>query len=99
MYNDNKGDTTMETSKKETYQGWANHATWAVSLWLNNEKGSYQELVSILKRQKDNYKAADQIKEWVEEMAPDLGPTLWADLLTASLGDVDWLEIAENNRD
>ena len=25
----------------DTYQGWANHATWAVSLWLTNDEGTY----------------------------------------------------------
>jgi len=24
-----------------TYQGWTNHSTWAVALWLDNDQGSY----------------------------------------------------------
>jgi hypothetical protein len=30
-----------ETMTKETYQGWSNYETWAVSLWLDNEQTSY----------------------------------------------------------
>jgi len=25
----------------ETYQGWANYETWAVALWLDNDRGIY----------------------------------------------------------
>ncbi len=27
-----------------SYNGWSNYETWNVSLWLNNDEGSYREL-------------------------------------------------------
>lgn len=39
---------------------------------------------------------SDSIKGWVSDMAPDLGGTLWADLLSAAISEVDWFEIADN---
>lgn len=27
-----------------SYQGWTNYETWAVSLWLDNDKGLYHEV-------------------------------------------------------
>ncbi len=39
---------------------------------------------------------ADRLKDWVEEMAPDLGASMFADLLNAALSEVDWYEMAEN---
>lgn len=40
---------------------------------------------------------ADALKAWiVDDAAPDLGATLWADLLGAALSEVDWVEIAGN---
>jgi hypothetical protein len=39
---------------------------------------------------------ARRIREAVEEGAPDLGATLYSDLLNAALSKVDWLEIAED---
>jgi predicted Zn-ribbon and HTH transcriptional regulator len=39
---------------------------------------------------------ADRLKEWAEDSRPDLGATVWDDLLGSALDDVDWQEIAEN---
>lgn len=39
---------------------------------------------------------AARLKDWVEEMVPELGASMFSDLLTAALGEVDWYEIAEN---
>lgn len=38
---------------------------------------------------------ADRLKEEVEAGAPDLGATLYADLLGAALDEVDWAEVAD----
>jgi hypothetical protein len=39
---------------------------------------------------------AEQLKNMIEEFTPDLGCTVFADLLTSALGSVDWYEIAES---
>lgn len=88
-----------------TYQGWKNHSTWAVALWVNNECGLYDHrralaLDAIEEAKRGEREArgilADMLKDWIEEEAPDLGATLWADLLTSALGQVDWYELAEH---
>lgn len=40
------------------------------------------------------FNLADQLKSELEDMAPDLGATLWADLLNAAMSEVNWAEIA-----
>ena len=40
-------------------------------------------------------KLAEQLEEEVTDAAPDLGRTLYADLMYAALSEVNWLEIAE----
>lgn len=89
-----------------TYQGWTNYETWVVGLWLDNEEGSYnytRELAneSTVEATTEQYLEAkhilaDKLKAWLEESMPDLGGTLWADLLNAAFSEVEWTEIAEN---
>jgi hypothetical protein len=37
---------------------------------------------------------ANRLQEEIEEGMPDLGCTLWSDLLSAAVSEVDWYEIA-----
>lgn len=91
------------------YQGWSNYETWAVNLWLENEEGSYNywrgatqkawgETDEKSEERSSDARSAleDRLKSEIEEGAPDLGATLWSDLMTAALGEVDWREIADS---
>lgn len=84
----------------DKYNGWATYETWAVALWLDNEEGSYEEARSIVARHEiEDGSAAQALKEWLDATMPDLGSTLWSDLLRASFGEVHWQEIAEHYKD
>jgi hypothetical protein len=92
------------------YNGWTNYETWAVALWLDNDEGSYERARELAREARDEsagmgvspYKRtpegllADQFKDWVQEESPDLGASLYSDLLSAALSEVDWYEIAEH---
>lgn len=41
------------------------------------------------------YLLADALKELVNDAAPDLGPSVFGDLLSAALSEVDWQDVAE----
>jgi hypothetical protein len=92
-----------------TYNGWTNYETWAVSLWLNNEEGTHLRLREMAREAWDNAKAdgtstreevavislAEAIKNWIEEMNPLAEQaSLFSDLLSAAISEVDWSEIA-----
>jgi hypothetical protein len=97
-----------------THEGWTNFETWAVNLWINNDRGSYEhyrELAEIaLEDTVESYEGkldktareeatgllAQRVRGEVEAAAPELGATLYSDLLNAALSKVDWLEIAED---
>lgn len=87
------------TQTQEGYNGWCNRETWNVSLWLNNEEPLYRELVRILEENSDDAKAADAIKEYVEELR-DMNGGKFGDLSeNRSFEKVDYMEIARDNRE
>ena len=67
------------------------HATWLVSLWLD-EDGFDESMVPD-----SRYDATQTIKEWVDDLIADQNPTpgLAADLVASALSDVDWYELAD----
>lgn len=90
------------------YNGWSNYETWAVKLWLDNEEGSsrywsdkaeeaYRDATArqhATREEVASYNLARDLKAELEEAAPDLGASLWSDLLGAAMSEVDWDEIA-----
>lgn len=95
------------------YNGWTNYETWAVALWLDNEPGDYDamermaqeawddaEATSYMTReQAARYALAEAIREEMTEAMPDLGASMWSDLLGAAVSSVDWYEIADHYLD
>jgi hypothetical protein len=89
-----------ECKEDKKYQGWTNYETWAVALWLNNEEGSYRYWREQAREWCDyedtTIHLVEQLKEELNEAAPELGTTLYADLMNSALERVDWYEIAES---
>lgn len=91
----------------KTYSGWTNYETWCVNLWLTNEQGTEEELQRIVHDRPINSMVgsidvstamkADLLKDWVQEAMPDLGATMFTDLLGSALEMVNWREIIENH--
>ena len=90
------------------HNGWTNYDTWAVNLWMSNDQGSdlywretaqeiYNEAQaekSFTREERATLTLSDRLKDEHEEAQPDLGATLWADLLGAAMSEVNWHEIA-----
>jgi hypothetical protein len=98
------------TAETKGYNGWANYETWAVALWIDNEEATYLERRGMAEESWEEAEAddhftrsqraridfADDLKEWIAAGQPELEASLWSDLLSAALSEVDWLEIADN---
>lgn len=95
---------------KKEYNGWYNYETWVVALWMDNERGSYDQAreqarqaledakptyASQTKTQAATCLLADALKEQHEEALPEV-QGFAADLLNAAMSEVDWYEIAEH---
>lgn len=81
------------------YNGWSNRETWMVNLWLTNEECYYHELCAILKNFESTDEQAEELEAYVRFIVgADESSGMTTDLLTTSLGRVDWLVIAECNQ-
>lgn len=85
------------------YNGWTNYETWAVKLWIDNEEGSQNYWLDEAARARRHttgkrdavYQLSQQLKDEHNEAAPEVSG-VFADLMNAALGSVDWYEIAES---
>jgi hypothetical protein len=96
-------------SDDKGYNGWTNHSTWCVKLWMDNEERSYrywQEQSrhvwrravargSWTRRETAAFTLADLLKDEFEEAMPEV-EGVWQDLLVTALADTNWDEIAKS---
>lgn len=80
-----------------TYNGWSNYETWNVALWLDNDFDLYSDIRSSRLRTRSDI--SRYIKGLIDEMTPDLGSSMFSDLLSAALRVVDFEEIADHYMD
>jgi len=87
-----------------SYNGWTNYETWLVNVWLTNEEGTsnyWNEAARdcITDCGEDTAQAIarleQELKDNLEEQAPDLGSGLYADMLSAALASVNWRELSK----
>lgn len=82
-----------ELKKKADYNGWSNYETWNCALWFDQD--DYYELKDREGEFEDEGAVADYLKDIVEEGTPDLGASMYADILNAGLGEIDYYAIAK----
>ncbi len=85
--------------KDEKYNGWTNHETWALNLWLTNDEGTYNETKKILKEAELKDKALKEFVEDLREQAENESATeelknMFHDV--GSLWRVNWQEITDS---
>ena len=83
-----------QESSSGGYQGYANYETWAYSLWLNNEQGSYQMAVEAAEELGNVQAMAEWLEDWAEADKPQIGG-FWGDVCTNVLQRIDFEEVAE----
>jgi hypothetical protein len=102
---------TIETRRTMDckYNGWTNYETWAVSLWLGNDRetdaywrGVAREVFenagpghALTREEVARVDLATRLKDEIEENMPCPNSGLYTDLLNAALAEVNWYEIAD----
>jgi hypothetical protein len=82
------------------YNGWSNRETWVVNLWLTNDQSAYDALQHDMKAFESLGEQAEELEHWVrcEYGIDDLDASVVSDLISTSLGRIDWFEIVQNNQ-
>ena len=80
------------------YNGWCNRETWVVNLWLTNDECYYEELQAIIKNF-DSDEQAEELEQYVHWIIDTDKSSMTTDLLSTSLGRVNWHEIARANQE
>lgn len=104
--------TYRESIMETKYNGWTNYETWLVNLWIDNSgdqdywNDSSRDLFEYSKgdstfTKEENAIAdlADLMREYYDELASQWMPdqsSMFADMINASLREVNWREIAEH---
>ena len=99
IYINNIGVKTMQ---KLDYYGWTNYETWNYKLWLDNEYKTNKRINSLAKSVIQTEQEEDQVFKMSELLKmecmnnePNLKPSFYSDVLSASLKEVNFYEIAE----
>lgn len=84
--------------KTADYQGWTNYETWSCALWFGNDGGTSDEIYNQIKNGdlKSQEEVEGYMKSLVEEGEPELSPSMYSDILSAGLGEINYREIAKN---
>ena len=96
----------------DKHNGWTNYETWCANLWLTNDEGgcgwlqgtAQQCLQDAIDADESDIRAAaaeslaDALKSYHQEFYPEV-KGVFADLLGAAFGAIDWREIAANHID
>ena len=84
---------------RTSYNGYSNYETWVVNMWLNSNPYSQDMLQHIIQAFETVSEQAEELEHNVMADGNYLGgeSSMWADLLHAAVGRVDWREIIEVN--
>lgn len=88
-----------QSRRDERYNGWKNYQTWCVNLWLENSEEVMWRFQRLANGGVAEAALADGIQAYFETLNPlEDEPSIFTDLLTNALQQVDWFEIAQSLR-
>ena len=85
--------------KDRKYNGYTNYETWNLKLWADNDEPCYkliqQAVDNCIENGGDVYDLANEIEDITHDQAPEMKTGFYSDIMTASIREVNFNEIAE----
>ncbi len=81
---------------KQEYNGWTNYETWNYKLWLDNNRETYDAVRTLAKKHNDAFDLSIELSKVAHDNAPLLEASFYSDVLSASISEVNFFEIAES---
>ena len=88
-----KGEIKMN---KNEYNGWYNYETWLCALWLQNDSGSCLYWEDVTNECDDVADLARAIEDEINGINPVSDTSLYADLMSAAISEINFSEIAHH---
>lgn len=89
----------MNVAEEKTYNGWTNHETWLVNLWMTGDQSYYEQLCEIISSGDTLDEQAEALEDFIRFEYDCEYSSIWADLINDSLAEVNWYEIVEVNQE
>ena len=96
----------------KTYNGWANHATWAAALWIDGYEPDWEMIVEWVREEEEGDRLIkdcrdaitagieQDLESMVESMVEEANVSgMLADILNSGIAAIDWREIARHYAD
>ena len=81
----------------EEYNGWYNYETWVCVLWLQNDQGSCNYWEEMTNECDSVYDLSTMIEDEIKENVPTNDEaSLYADLMSAAISEINFNEIAHH---
>jgi hypothetical protein len=81
---------------KNKYNGWTNYETWNYKLWLDNNYNAYNSVIELSKEHENAHDLSCALSDLANENAPEISPSFYSDVMSDSIREVNFLEIAES---
>lgn len=82
---------------QQEYNGWYNYETWLCALWLQNDQGSCNYWEEMTNECDSVYDLSNMIKDEVSDNDPTGDESsLYADLMSAAISEINFHEIAKH---
>jgi hypothetical protein len=75
----------MNVAEVQTYNGWTNHETWIVNLWMTGDPRYYDQLCEIVSSGDTLDEQAEALEDFIRFEYDGELSSIWADLINDSL--------------